>query len=455
MDLNLPNYFLADMPAEAELTQSIVTEACRTLKHNRERFLAHRSTAALVEVLTRVGHEWRDPSSHFRKLALHHGPGALGFSRETLARGLDSLFADFTTSHFEALLGQDLGHPHRLDNFAADSIEQKHGRTAHARGAELVAHITAGNLPNPTIMSMVLGFLTRSAQFVKCASGASLLPRLFAHSVYQIEPKLGACLELAEWRGGSRLLEEALFSEADLITATGNDETLREVSMRVPPSRRFLGYGHKVSFAYVGTGMLGGGMATQTAKLAAADISAWNQLGCLSPHVIYVQDGAIIPPSGFASLLADELSERELSEPRGHVPVEVSAAIASRRSIYQLRASASEETRIWTSPQSTAWTVVWEADARFQLSCLHRFIYVKTVKDLTDALQHADVVRGKVSTVGLAVPPELAQDHARELARWGAARVCPLGRMQRPPLAWRHDGRPALGDLLLWTDLET
>jgi hypothetical protein len=455
MDLNLPNYFLADMPAEAELTQSIVTEACRTLKHNRERFLEHRSTAALVEILTRVGNEWRDPNSHFRKLALHHGPAALGFSRETLARGLDSLFAEFTTSHFEALLNQDLGHHHRLDNFAADSAEQKHGRMAHARGAELVAHITAGNLPNPAIMSMVCGFLTRSAQFVKCATGASLLPRLFAHSVYQIEPKLGACLELAEWRGGSRLLEEALFSEADLITGTGSDEALREISVRVPHGRRFLGYGHKVSFAYVSAGMLGGGMATQTAKLAAADVSAWNQLGCLSPHVIYVQDGGLIPPSGFASLLADELSERELSEPRGSVPVEVAAAIASRRSIYQLRAAASEETRIWTSPGSTAWTVVWEADARFQLSCLHRFIYVKTVKDLTDALQHADLVRGKVSTVGLAVPPELAQDHARELARWGAARVCPLGRMQRPPLAWRHDGRPALGDLLLWTDLET
>ena len=24
--------------------------------------------------------------------------------------------------------------------------------------------------------------------------------------------------------------------------------------------------------------------------------------------------------------------------------------------------------------------------------------------------------------------------------------------MQNPPLAWRHDGRPALGDLMTWTD---
>ena len=41
------------------------------------------------------------------------------------------------------------------------------------------------------------------------------------------------------------------------------------------------------------------------------------------------------------------------------------------------------------------------------------------------------------------------------LARWGVPRICPLGQMQRPPLAWRHDGRPPLGELIRWTDLET
>ena len=37
---------------------------------------------------------------------------------------------------------------------------------------------------------------------------------------------------------------------------------------------------------------------------------------------------------------------------------------------------------------------------------------------------------------------------------WGALRVCALGDMQCPPLAWRHDGRPALADLVTWCDWE-
>jgi len=156
----------------------------------------------------------------------------------------------------------------------------------------------------------------------------------------------------------------------------------------------------------------------------------------------------------FAELLAEELARREETNPRGEVPVETAGAIASRRAIYEVRAAHSPETRHWCSQGSTAWTVVYEADPQFQLSCLNRFIYVKSVRDLTDMLQGAEAIRGKTSTVGIATAEGAAERTASELARWGASRVCPLGQMQNPPLAWRHDGRPALGDLVTWTDWE-
>ena len=85
----------------------------------------------------------------------------------------------------------------------ATTAEQNGQRAAIVTGPELLAHVTAGRIPNPVFMSIILGVLTRSAQFVKCASGGSLLPRLFAHSLYEAEPKLAACLEIAEWRGGA------------------------------------------------------------------------------------------------------------------------------------------------------------------------------------------------------------------------------------------------------------
>ena len=452
--MNLPNYFLADLPPEAMLSAAMIGEACQTLKRNRERYLAHRSTHSLVKTMSDVGQSWLVPNYPLRKLALERGPAATGFSSATLARGLDSFFKQLTHESFHVLLEQDLGHGHRLDEMVAGEAERKSGRAAIATAPELLAHITAGNLPNPTLAAMVLGVLVRSAQFVKCASGTSLLPRLFAHSLYEVEPKLGACLEVAEWRGGNADLEKALFDEVDCVTATGNDETLAAIRHRLPAKARFLGYGHRVSFGFVTGGVLTSLNARKVAGQAAADVTAWNQQGCLSPHVMYVEHGGGVQPEQFAEMLAAELDRREESEPRGELPVEAAAAIASRRSFYEVRAAHSPDTRHWWSRNSTAWTVVYEADPRFQLSCLNRFIYIKGVKDMTEALQNAESVHGQVSTVGLAAPEDREQALATELAHWGVARVCRLGQMQEPPLAWRHDGRPALGDLVRWTDWE-
>jgi hypothetical protein len=354
-----------------------------------------------------------------------------------------------------ALIVQDLGHLQRLQNLTANPAEQEHGRASFARAPELLAHIAGGSLPNPVLMSIVLGLLVRSAQFVKCATGTALIPRMFAHSLYEIEPKLGACLEIAEWKGGTESLELALFAEADCVTATGTDATLAAIRQRLPARVRFLGYGQRVSFGYVTREVLSGMNARKIVSRAARDVAAWDQLGCLSPQVLYVETGGNVSPEQFAELLAAELEATEQKQPRGRLEIQAAAAIAARRSFYEVRASAhSADTRMWASQASTAWTVICEYDPHFQLSCLNRFIYVKAVGELNQALQGADAIRGQASTVGLAATEDRAEELANQWGRWGVTRICPLGQMQNPSLLWHHDGRPGLGDLVMWTDWE-
>jgi Acyl-CoA reductase (LuxC) len=452
--MTLPNYFLADLPPEATLTQAMLGEACQTLKRNRERYLANRATPALLRLLSETAENWLRPEYPFRKLALEQGPKATGFSSATLAAGLDAFFREVTHDNLRALLLQELGHAQRLEGFHATHAEADRQRAAFALGPEFLVHIAAGSLPNAVFMNIILGLLTRSAQFVKCASGNSLLPRLFAHSLYDADAKIGACLEIAEWRGGSVHLETPLFNEADCVTATGSDETLAEIRYHLPVKTRFLGYGHRVSFGYITHEALSGLSPKKIASRAAHDVVAWNQLGCLSPHVIYVENGGHVSSEKFAELLAEELAARETSEPRGELPPESAAVIASKRAFYGIRAAHSPDTRHWCSENSTAWTVIYEADPLFQLSCLNRFIYVKGVANLTQALQGADKIRGQVSTVGVAATEDQSAALATQLAGWGVTRICPLGRMQQPSLLWRHDGRPSLGDLVTWADWE-
>ncbi len=452
--MNLPNFYFADLPPEATLTPAMISAACDTLKRNREKNLQTRSTESVVKTLCEVAGDWLQPDNMVRKFALERGPSETGFSKPILARGLDGFFKQFTPENFHALLEQEFGAGERLERFAAHppSVEPK--RMATVMPPELLGHIAAGNIPNPTLMSMTLGLVLRSAQFIKCASGSSFLPRLFALSIYQVDPKLGACLEIAEWRGGNQELENALFAELDCLTVTGDDQTLAAVRTRLPARVRFVGHGQRVSLGYVAREVLQEAEVSKIVSAVADDITAWDQKGCLSPHVIYVEERGAVESDKFAELLAVELAKRESSEPRGKISVEESAAIASRRAIYETLAAHRADARVWQSQDSTAWTVVFEHDVRFQFSCLNRFIYVKPVPDLTTVIRGVDAIRGQVSTVGIAAPPEKGRELAQQFARWGATRICPVGQMQNPPLTWRHDGRPTLGDLVTWTDFE-
>jgi Acyl-CoA reductase (LuxC) len=452
--MQLPNYFLADLANPATLTPGLITEACQTLKRNREKFLAPLSTGNVIDTIAELAHEWLDEKFDLRRHLLAEGPAATGFSRETLAAGLDGLFRSISRASLEDLILQDLGHVRRLDEMVSDAHEAQQGRASQARGPQLITHITGGVLPNPTLISMILGLLTRSAQFLKCPSRSAFLPRMFAHSLYHHDRKLGACLEIADWPGGHADLEAALFAETDCVTVTGSDATLGRVRCRVPATIRFVGYGHRVSFAFIAQEAFVKANLSQLARQAAEDIVAWNQLGCLSPHVIYLEANGPVPPDAFGDELASELGRREQEHPRGGLTTEESAAIATRRSCYQIRAATDGSTRCWSSENSTAWTIVMESDPAFCLSCMNRFVYLKPVSNLEQLLHAASTVQAQTSTVGIAAPRRRFHELAGHFARWGATRVCPLGRMQSPSLSWRHDGRASLAELVTWTTCE-
>ena len=119
-----------------------------------------------------------------------------------------------------------------------------------------------------------------------------------------------------------------------------------------------------------------------------------------------------------------------------------------------MRAATDDGTRLWTSEGSTDWTVIFETDPQWQTSCANRLVYVKEVQNIEETQRHLEPIREFLSTAGIAAPDERVEELATGFARFGVTRVCPIGRMQSPPLTWRHDGQPALVNLVTWTDWE-
>ena len=71
--MNLPNYFLADLPPEATLSPAMITEACQTLKRNREQYLARVRRTAWSKFCAKWRKAGCKPDNRLSQAALEAG----------------------------------------------------------------------------------------------------------------------------------------------------------------------------------------------------------------------------------------------------------------------------------------------------------------------------------------------------------------------------------------------
>jgi hypothetical protein len=181
-------------------------------------------------------------------------------------------------------------------------------------------------------------------------------------------------------------------------------------------------------------------------------VAKYDQQGCLSPHIFYVEIDGEVSPREFGAALSARLDEYSAAVPRGRLSLEEAASLAGVRQRYELRELAGEPVALL---EGVGGTVLFDNDPRFEASCLNRTIFVKPVGDLVAEVPVlARDVRRYLQTCGVAADPERTRALAEGLGRLGLDRVCPLGRMGAVASNWHHDGRFTLLELLRWTDLE-
>ncbi len=411
----------------------------------REHSLVRRSVQSILSSLDHTVQLWLDPSSPERREAEATLPEESGFSPEMVRHTLPLIFQEYRAERLEILLRDELGDPHALDTFVPVP-----GGRRKAYGPNLITQVLAGNVPGAGLDGVIFALLVRAATLVKASSSAPFLPTQFACSLARIDPELGSCLAIVTWPGGRVALEDMAFSRADVVLASGADESLAAIRSRV--RGRFIGYGHKVSFSVIGKEALSD--ARDLAQKAAYDVVLFDQQGCLSPQLVYVEEGGAVPPHEFASLLAQALERWQNILPRGGVTLEASAAIRRIRDEAEWQALAGKSVALYASPGGTAWTVIYEADPVFVPSPLHRTVRVKPLSSLAQLDSLVASWRPHLEAVGLACAPARLPEVAESLGRAGVSRICPLGTMQTPPLSWRHGGRLRVAELVRWVGVE-
>ncbi|HYH79753.1 MAG TPA: acyl-CoA reductase [Longimicrobium sp.] len=429
------------------LTPALLREQVRALVKAREGSLAHRPVEEIVTVIDRVAARLLDPADPLRQTAERALPAITHYSPPMVARVLDRMAADWRADRLRELLRAELGDARMLDGFAP--APHGRGRTM-AIGPRLTAHVFSGNVPGVAVTSLVRALLVKSASLGKTAMGEPLLPALFARGVAEEDAELGACLAVTYWAGGDGTMERAALEHADAVIVYGGRGAVQSIREQAPPEARFLGYGPRLSLGIVGRAGLAGGRAEETARAAALDASTFDQQGCVSPHVFYVEGGGDVSPGEWAALLAGEMATVERELPRGALSPGESSAIRQLRGQAEFAAGVD----LHASDKGTAWTVIYDPEPAFEASCLNRVVRVKPVAALADVPTLLAEYGGVLQTVGIAAEDEETAELAAALGRLGASRIARLGEMAWPPPWWHHDGSPPLRALLRWCDLE-
>ncbi|MCB1743441.1 MAG: acyl-CoA reductase, partial [Gammaproteobacteria bacterium] len=394
---------------------------------------------------------WQDPGYPRRQHVEACLPVVTGYSAPMVKHGLDTLLAGFRADALWTLLRAELGDPRVLDAFRP---RRDAGGLSRAFGPRLISHVFSGNVPGLPAWSLICALLTKSASLGKVASEEPLFAVHFARSLAEVCAELGECLAIAWWKGGEQSLEDVAFSAADAVIAYGSDTATARIRERVPADTRFLAYGHRLSFAFVAREALGRERAPDLAAQLAYAVSVYDQQGCVSPHLVYVEDGGELDAAAFAELLAEQMAQLQTRFPRGAIPLEESSAIRHLRGEYEFRELAGEPVRVYASPAGTSWTVLYEADETFTASCLNRTVRVHPIASLAELRRRLEQVRAYLQSAGVACPESRLTEVAECFAQAGLCRISSIARMPWPGMAWHHDGRGNLLDLLRWCDVE-
>ena len=148
-----------------------------------------------------------------------------------------------------------------------------------------------------------------------------------------------------------------------------------------PPRTRFLGYGHRVSFGYVSGEVLVGPEREEGCGAGGGGRGGLEPTGLSCRRTSFMSSRAAgSRRSSLRRCWRRNWSGARRRAARGVAGGSGGGHCVAARVLRGARRPFAATHAVVGSRNSTAWTVVYEADPRFQLSCLNRFIYVKGVE---------------------------------------------------------------------------
>lgn len=427
-----------------EVTADDIELICSKLIEARSR-LAKRSARSIAEALDEVALAWLSDAFLFDG-AVSAAEKVTGYSRGAIELGLRNTLERLRFESLWEMLHEELREPAALDGWVKLSEDKRFRLMGHS----LTLHVLAGNIPAIGIASIACALLSKSSSLVKVSFDEPVLTAMFAHALSRVDDELASCIAVVNWHGGDEAIESTAFKRADAVIAYGSMETIQSIRNRLPPTKRFFPYGHKI-----GVGIIDSHCdLVDAAQRLANEMVMFDQQGCMSPHVVFVC-GESGDEKRFAECLSSALEALPRKLLHSRYALERSANIQSWRAVYMMAGA-----EVIARRHLTEWTIVLLSEpimgtlyAR-HLTCPPRTVLLRSVQSIEELRGEIEPFVGFISVAGCSICKACEGELLDFLSSVGIPRICALGEMQLPRKWWFHDGRPNVADLLIWVGAE-
>jgi len=324
-----------------------------------------------------------------------------------------------------------------LGNHEPFSIKKNEFQNAEMEGyAPLgsLLHITSANSEGLSFLALVEGLISQNMNIVKLSRRDDdlcfkLVEQLLKHDRSE---KLQKRILLLK---NQTLDLSDLIDVVDGVSCWGGDSALESIKAKVPNNKRFIPWGHKISFALIDNNSAN----AETSRKLVDEILLNNQQACSAPQVCYLLDASYEQLMDFAQLLSDSFSTHEDCNELD-LDIQQRAELTNYNELLRLESLFLEKNLI--TSKKGEWRIYIEKNSDFKASPLNRTIWIKSITS-NNIVETFQKHRGYLQTVGLSISDDNF-DVINYILKAGVTRVRELGRMQESYGGEPHDGEYAL-----------
>ncbi|HEV2170184.1 MAG TPA: acyl-CoA reductase [Candidatus Binatus sp.] len=371
----------------------------------------------MADILARAFELWRRGDYARRRVAIGEIARATGYSRATMENSVDALLKPFTSE-------------------ALTSMAARIASKSRSERPRTVGFIAAGNVAGAGIHEIALALIAGAGLVIKTASSEPVFFAEFARTIAEIDPHAGAHIEVRAWDRSHTELTSTLIAKCELVVAYGDDNTMRSLRRS-----NVIEFGSRVSAAVIVLGAISPSAVNRVAESLARDVALFEQLGCLSPHQVFVVSLDSNAGRDFAVAMAAALERIGESMPPARIPLRDAAEIRGVRERVRWRAIAGEPVELFEG-RGLEWTVVYDRrvdmNEPFKISPGFRTVHVTAMRNIAELRECLASVSGRLEA--MAIAGDEAGQIRSAIAAMRIPYVCAPGEMQSPPLDWRHGG---------------